>query len=153
MAEQLAFQKRVDHRGTIAHRQALLADGRNLVDGASDELFAGSGGTDQQNIGIVPRDFAGKVEDFKHHRAFADDAVEFEIFQELFFQRTNATPLVVQVGDIIECALEANVIERFGQEIGGAAANSLQRSIKGVACRHHNEMQAGIATQSAVRNS
>jgi hypothetical protein len=61
VAEPLAFQKRVDHRGTIAHRQALLADGRNLVDGASDELFAGSGGTDQQNIGIVPRDFAGKA--------------------------------------------------------------------------------------------
>ena len=102
-----------------------MADGKNLMDGAGDEFFAGSGRTDQQNIRIVPRDLAGEVEDFKHHRAFADDAVEFEVLQELLFQGANAAALVVQVSHVVEGALQANVVDGFGQKIGGAAADSL----------------------------
>ena len=66
------------------------------MDGAGDEFFARSGGAYEQNIRVVPRDLAGEVEDFKHGGAFADDAVEFEVLQELFFQGANAAALIVE---------------------------------------------------------
>jgi hypothetical protein len=73
----------------------------------------------------LPRDFAGKIEDLEHHRAFADNAVEFEIFQKLCLQGVNATPLIVQVSNIVERTLQADVIEGFGQKMSGAAADGL----------------------------
>jgi hypothetical protein len=107
--------------------ESLLQDVRFglRMNGARDELLACAGGTDKQDVRIVPRDFASKVEDLEHHRAFTDNAVEFEVLQKLFLQRATATPLVVQVRDIVERGLQADVIDRFGQKIGGAAADNL----------------------------
>ena len=44
MAEELAFEQGIDHSGTVAYCQALLADRAKLVDGAGDQFFAGAGG-------------------------------------------------------------------------------------------------------------
>jgi len=48
---------------------------------------------------------ARKIENFQHRRAFADDAVEFQVLQKLFFQGTYAAALIIQRSHIIERAL------------------------------------------------
>ena len=101
VAEELAFQKRVHQGGAVADREALLGDGTDLVNGARDELLACAGRADEENVDIVLRDFAGKIENFEHRGTFSDDAVEFEIFEQLFFESACAAALVVERSDII----------------------------------------------------
>ena len=85
VAEELAFEQRVDHSGTIADGEAGFGDGTHVVERVSDQFLAGAGGAGDENVGVMPRDFAGQIEHFKHDRAFADDAVKFEIGEELLF--------------------------------------------------------------------
>ncbi len=105
VTKELAFEKSVHESGAIADGEALLADGRNLVDGAGDELLAGAGGADEKDVGVVAGDFAGEVEDFEHGGTLADDAVEFEVFEELLFEGADAAALIVECGDFIKSAL------------------------------------------------
>ncbi len=151
MAEELALEKGVDHCGAVADREALLADRTDLVNRASDELFAGTGGANQQDVGIVARNFAREIENFEHGGTFADDAVKFEILEELFLEGANAATLVVEGGDFVEGALEANVIDGLGKKIGGAAANSFESGVESVTRSHDQDVQARIATQGAIK--
>src|SRR5271157_33878 len=151
MAEQLALQERINQCGTVAHCQALLAHRADLMDGAGNELFARAGGTYEENVGVVAGNLAGKIEDFEHGRAFANDAVEFQVLQELLLQRADAAPLIVESRNIVEGALQAHMIHGFGQKVGGAAANGFQRVVQRVVGGHDNDVQAGIAAQRAVQ--
>lgn len=117
MAEQLAFKQRIDQGGTVAHREARLAHGADLVNGAGDELFARAGGTNEENIRVMTRHLAREIEDLEHRGAFADDAVEFQILEELLLQCANAAALVVERGDIVERALQAEMIDGFRKKI------------------------------------
>ena len=87
VTEELAFEQCVDQGRAVANREALLRDRADLMDGSGDEFLAGTGRANQENVGVVARDFAGEVEDFEHGRAFANDAVKFEVFEKLFFER------------------------------------------------------------------
>src|SRR5208337_5695797 len=96
MAEQLALQEGVHQGGTVANRQALLADRADLMDGAGHEFLARARGTYEEHIGVVACHLASEVEDFEHGGALADNAVEFEVLEELLLQRTDAAALIVQ---------------------------------------------------------
>ena len=85
VAEKLAFEQRVDHSGAIADGEAGFGNGAHLVERVSDEFLAGASGAGDENVGVMASDFAGEIEHFKHDRAFADDAVKFEIGEELLF--------------------------------------------------------------------
>ena len=150
VAEELAFEQGVDQRRAVADRELLRADRADLVNGAGDEFLAGAGGADDQHVGVVAGDLAREIENFQHRRAFADDAVEFEIFEELLFEGADAAALVVQRGDIVERALQAVAVDGLGQEIGGAAADGFQRGVQRVLAGHHDDVQAGIGAQRAV---
>src|SRR5208337_2707034 len=89
MAEQLALQEGVHQGRAVADSQTLLADGADLVNGSGHELFTRAGGTHQENIGVVTGNFASEIEDFEHGGAFADNTVEFEVFEELLLQRAD----------------------------------------------------------------
>ncbi len=151
MAEQLALQEGVHQGRAVADSQSLLADGADLVDGSGHELFSRAGGAHQENIGVVAGNFASEVEDFEHGGAFADDAVEFEVFEELLLQRADAAALIVQGGNFVEGALQAGMIDRFGEEIGGAATNGFESVVQGVFGGHDNDVDAGIAAERAVK--
>ena len=58
-------------------------------------------------------DFAGEVEDFEHGGAFANDAVKFEILEELFLEGANARTLIVEI--VLEGDLFAGDVVR-GEE-------------------------------------
>ena len=149
MAEELALKEGIDQSGTVANRQALLADRADLVDGAGNELFARPGVAYEENVGVMTRHFAGEIEDFEHGRAFADDAVKFEVLEELLFQGANTAALVVERGDVIECAFEANLVDRPGKKIGGPAADGLESGFQGVFGGHQNHVNPGVAAESA----
>ena len=106
MAEELAFEEGVDQRGAIADRQTLLRNGADLMNGAGDKLFAGTGRANEKNVGVVARDFAGKIKNFQHCGTLADDAVEFEVLQKLFFEGANTATLIIKRGDVVEGAFE-----------------------------------------------
>ena len=151
MAEQLTLQKGVDQGGAVADRQALLADRADLVDGAGHEFLARASGAHEENIGVVAGNLAREVEDFEHGGAFADNTVEFEVFEELFLQRADAAALIVKGGNLVEGALQTDVIDGFGKEIGGAAADGLESVVEGVIGGHDNEVDAGITAQRTVK--
>jgi hypothetical protein len=99
----------------------------------------------------VAGNLASEVEDFEHGGAFADNTVEFEVFEELLLQRADAAALIVEGGNFVEGALQAGMIDRFGEEIGGAAANGLESVVQGVIGGHDDEVDAGIAAERAVK--
>jgi len=96
MTKELALEKRVDQSGAIADRKALLRYRADLVNGARDEFFAGASGSDQQNVRVVASYFASEVEYLQHRWALADDAVEFEVPEQLFFERADTPALIVE---------------------------------------------------------
>jgi hypothetical protein len=99
----------------------------------------------------MARDLSREVKNFQHRRAFADDAVKFQVFQELLFERVHAAPLVVQRGHLIQRAFQAVAIDGFGKKVGGAAANGFQGGIEGVFAGDDDDVQAGIGAQGAVQ--
>jgi len=106
-----------DQRRTVAHRQFLLAHWTDLVNGACHQLFAGTGGPDEQDIGVMTRHLARKVKNFQHRRTFAHNAVEFQILEQLLFELTHPPPLVVQSRDVVECAFQTHAVNGLGQKI------------------------------------
>ena len=121
------------------------------MDGAGHEFLARASGAYEENIGVVAGNFASEVENFEHGGAFADNTVEFEIFEELLLQRADSAPLIVEGGNLVEGALQAGMIDRFGEEISGATANGLEGVVEGVIGGHDNEVDAGIAAQRPVQ--
>ena len=75
--------------------------------------------------------------------------MKFEIFEQLFFQRTNAAALVVQCGEIVESALQPDGVEGLRKEVGGASADGFQRSFESVDGGHDHDADARIATKRA----
>ena len=69
-----------------------------------DEFFPRSRRSHQQHVGVMSRNFSRKVEHLQHLRAFADDAVEFQVLQQLLFECLHAPPLVVERGHIVQSA-------------------------------------------------
>ena len=157
MAEQLAFEQRIHQRGTIAYREPLRADRTELVNGARDEFFAGAGLAHDQNVCIVARHLAREIEDLQHRRAFADDAVKFKIFQQLFFERADAPPLVVQRGNDrparVSSAPGRRVSARNRWRRGGSPqARSPACSAASSRSRARQDRRAGRGPESRIRN-
>ena len=80
----------------------------------------------------MPRHFAGEIENFQHHRAFAHDAVKLQILQHFLFEGFYAAALIVEGGEVVQSPFETLFVDGFGQEIGCTTANSFERGIQSV---------------------
>jgi hypothetical protein len=65
------------------------------MDRPRDQLFSGSGGPYQQDIGVVPGHLPSKIKHLQHRRAFSNNAMEFQVLQQLLFQLAHPPALVV----------------------------------------------------------
>ena len=149
MTEELAFEQGIHKGGAIAHGEALLRDRANLMDGARDEFLTDARRANEQDIRVVTGNFAGEVEDFQHGGTFPDDAVKLEIFEKLFLEGADTTALIVERSHIVKSALEAEMVERLGKKISGAAANGLEGGFQRVFSGHQDQVNAGIAAKRA----
>ncbi len=94
--------------------------------------------------------FAREVKNLQHGGAFADNAVKFQVAQQLLFQRFYTAALIVERGGLIKRALQADAVHGLGQKIRGAAANGFERGFQRIFRGHHNDMHAWIAAQRAI---
>ena len=130
VAEKLAFEQRVHQSGTIADGEAGFGDGTHFVEGVRDQLFAGTGGAGDQDVGVVARDFASEIEHIEHRRAFTDDAVEFEIRQQLLLEVADLHALGEDLGQLVERFIEALGIEGLAEIVAGAAFDGFDGGIE-----------------------
>jgi len=59
------------------------------MDGAGHQFLARASGAYEENIGVVAGNLASEVETSSMGGAFADNTVEFEVFEELLLQRAD----------------------------------------------------------------
>jgi hypothetical protein len=102
VAEELAFEEGIDHRGAVADREPLLRDGAHLVNRFGDQFLAHARRPNQQNVGVVPRHLADHFEHFHHGRAAAHDPVKLQVGQKLLLQAADAFPLVERLGKFVQ---------------------------------------------------
>jgi hypothetical protein len=77
--------------------------------------------------------------------------MKFQVLQQLLLERSHATPLVVQRCDVIQRPLQPHPVDWFGQKVGRAAADRLQRGIQRVISGHQNGVHPGIAPRGTVQ--
>jgi hypothetical protein len=76
VAEQLALEQRVHHRGTVTYRQFLLAHKADLMNRARYQFFARARRSRKQHVCVMPGHFAREVEHLQHCWALSHNSVE-----------------------------------------------------------------------------
>ena len=109
--------------------------------------FAGAGRADQQNVGVVARHFADHFEHFKHRRAPADDAVKFQIGQELLLEVADALSAVEGFGKLVEGFLKPRAVHGLWDVVVGAALDGRDGVVQRVKSGHEDHVDARIAMQ------
>ena len=153
MAEKLALQQRIHERRTIADRQTMIAHRAELVDGERHKLFSDAGLAAQQDVGVMPRDLSRLVKDLQHRRTLPDDAVKFEVLQELLFQLANAFSLGENLRQFVQGTLQPDPFDRFGKVIVGTVFDGFNGRIQGVVAGHQYDLHARVYLESLVEES
>ena len=124
MAEELGFKQVLRQRGAVDGEEGLRRPRAVGVDGAGDQLLAGAGLAQHEDVRLGPGRLLDEVEDARHGLAAADDALETEGLLEL-------------LAEILVLHLEVPLAERpfhrdaevlhgevLGQVVGGALLHS-----------------------------
>jgi hypothetical protein len=69
---------------------------------SGDQLFSRSRRSRQQYVGVMPCHLPREIKYFQHRRAFPDDAVKFQVLQQLLLEGPHAPPLVIQRRDFVQ---------------------------------------------------
>ena len=83
VAEELGLEQVLRQRGAVHRDEGLRRPRAVGVDGAGDQLLAGAGLAQHEDVGLGPGGLLDKVEDARHGLAAADDALETEGFLQL----------------------------------------------------------------------
>ncbi len=86
MTEEFAFEQAGRDSGTIDFDESAFAARTQIVDGASDELFAGAGFAENEHGGVTWRGEFNLTQSALDDRAFADDLLEIKLAANFFFQ-------------------------------------------------------------------
>jgi hypothetical protein len=108
------------------------------MNGVGGQFLAGAALTFDQDIRRGRRDLPNRIEHFVQRGRFADDVLESEAFIHLLAQR----PVLLLHPPARECPRDQHLnfveVERFGDEIVGAALHRLHGRIDGTVSCHHD---------------
>src|SRR5215472_5821616 len=151
VAEELAFEQRIDQRGAIADGEALFGHRAQLMKGARHEFLARAGGAADEHVGEVPGYLAGEIEDIQHGRALADDALKLRVEKELFFEAAHLRALREDGGQVVESLLKPPEVDRLGEEVVGAALDGVDGGLNGIKAGDQNHIDARIKLQCLLQ--
>ena len=143
MAEELALEQRLGHRGAIDRDEGPPHALAALVDGARDELLAGAGlaGDEDRHVGV--RDARDEVVDARHRARAADDLLGRRDAPDLLAE----APHLARQRAVSERARERDLqlldVEGLGDEVVRARADRADRRLEAAERGDHDHRDIG----------
>ena len=150
MAEEFAFEQRLGQRAAVDHDQRMKTAHAGGMNGAHDQLFAGSALARDQDIGIGRADRFDGFENFAHRRALSHEIAGTRDFGDGFAQ-ADVFFLGAAVGQSFFHQMRDFVrIERLADIVIGAVLQRGDRGFHRGIAGHHDDDQVGIHLMQAA---
>ena len=151
VAEQLGLEQRLRQRAAVDRDEPLVAARAVVVDRARDQLLAGAGLAVDQDRARRRGDRRQHLEQLAHDAALSDQPLEAVALLEL---RSQVRVLGAQAA-LLERAVhhveQLVVLERLGDEVGGAALDQRHGVAHRAVAGHHDDDDVGVALQRRSR--
>jgi hypothetical protein len=138
VAEELAFEERLDDRRAVHGDEAAVAPRSDLMQRARHQLLAGPGLPRDERRADVRREPPDHAEQILHERTAADHPAELQPLGDIPFDRQQAAPPLDLVAHGGEQQLQPAEVERLAQVVHRAQLDRLHRGVdRGVAGHQH----------------
>jgi hypothetical protein len=141
VAEQLALDQRLGHRGQVDRDERRLGPRRVVVDRARDQLLAGAALAGDQHRRGRAGDPADQSEDLLHGLGPRDDVLEAVLALDLALQPRDLSPQRALGQRLVDQEQELLDLERLGDVVVGAELDRLDRGLDRAERGDHDDVR------------